>query len=191
MIDVVITTLPDTDRTFFARCLDSLANEPVGVHFVNGLKGCIGYGRAESLKAGFAPYVAFVDPDDEIVPGIFAKLEAELFDNPAMVYTDEHLIDAGGKFIRTGWSRDPSFADSFPLHHRELLTDWQNGGYLHHLCVFRRDIALQFAEQLRSLHVNAEGFLSQHMLLNGKVKHLKELGYKWRQHDNNTWTQWT
>ena len=184
-IDVVITTLPDSNREWFSRCLNSLKDEPVNLYFVNGKRGQIGYGRAESLRCGSLPYIAFVDPDDEVEPGIFEKIIPLLSDYPVHVYTDEILIDEDGNKICDGWSIDRDILNKVPKDLIPLLWDKQNKSYFHHLNVFSRDEALLYLQKLYVGHRGIEGFLFQHIGKFGIVKHLSEIGYRWRMHKHN------
>lgn len=184
-IDVIITTLPDSNKEWFSRCLYSLKDEPVNLYFVNGKRGKIGYGRAESLKCGSSPYMAFVDPDDEIEPGIFEKIIPLLSDNPVHVYTDEVLIDVDGNKIGYGWSINRNALEKVPSDLVPLLWDRQNMSYFHHLNVFNRDVAMSYLLRLYDGHRGVEGFLFQHIGKFGIVKHLSEFGYRWRIHKDN------
>jgi len=184
-IDVIITVLPGSDRKMLARCIWSLSDEPVNVYFVNGRKGRIGYGRAESLFLGKAPYIAFVDHDDEIEPGIFEKIKPLLEDDPVHVYTDEILMNAEGKPICHGWSVNPELLRMVPTDLVPTLYDDQNNKYFHHLNVFSRKDAMSFVPELYNGNRGIEGHLFQHLNKMGKVKYLSEVGYRWRLHQNN------
>lgn len=189
-IDVVIMTRPLDDRLYLAQCIQSLHGEPVNLHFVPGVEGCIGAGRAESLQTGKAEYVAFVDPDDMVFPGIFNRIIPLLQDGVSLVYTDEYLIDRNGRVFTDGWSSNNRVAQEIPEKYRSDLWDGQNSRYMHHLSVFRRDVALEFLGDLKTFHENAEGKLSQHMLARGRAVHLPTVGYLWRIHGGNTIGDW-
>ena len=74
MIDVHIIKF-DEPQWQIDRCLESLKDEPVTLHIVQGFYEWPPYqGRALGYSKGTAPYVSYVDPDDYLVPGAFTKL---------------------------------------------------------------------------------------------------------------------
>lgn len=192
MIDVAIIVLPETDRAMLERCLYSLRNERVPVYFIEGVKGCIGHGRAESIKVGTNPYVSFVDPDDEIIPGIYAKLmgEAIVRGNPAIIYHNEIVVDSTNNTIHHGWSYDKTTLGAVPERFHPILWDAQNERYFHHRGIFRRSDTLPFLDKLSTLHEACEPQLMQMMSATGKVQYLNEWGYIWNIHGKNTVMEW-
>lgn len=189
-IDAVITTLPNSNKGWLARCINSLKDEPVNIYFVNGLQGCVGYGRAKSIGLGLAKYMAFIDHDDEVVPGIFSRIAPLLQSGTVHIYTDQALINSDGKFMCYGWSRDINTLKIVPGDLLPLLWDEQNKRYMHHLNVFLKEAAQDFLPQLYMGHRGIEGKLFQHIGGKGTVKYLPEVGYLWRIHPNGGSQSW-
>ncbi len=87
-------------------CLDSLHAEPVTVYLRPGIKGKVGLARARAFACGNAPYVAFVDADDEVVDGAFSAALEVLDSRPEVVstYCDIQLL---GKPDGEGYIKAP------------------------------------------------------------------------------------
>lgn len=100
-LDVHILTRPETPADWQAQCLDSVriaarVAGDVTVTVVPGYDGHIGRGRAEGFRAGSAPYVTYVDDDDQVAPCIFAAVHQALVEQPDAVFTAETLLHADG-----------------------------------------------------------------------------------------------
>ena len=89
-------------------CLRSLESEPVNVHLCAGIQGKVGLAKANAFRQGTADYVAFVDADDEVMPGAFDAALAILDSRPEVVatYCDIQLIGhpAGVGYIKAPWN---------------------------------------------------------------------------------------
>ncbi len=48
-IDVHVLLLPDTNQEWWQQYQDSLRNEPINLHVVDGVAGHVGQGRAKGL----------------------------------------------------------------------------------------------------------------------------------------------
>lgn len=70
MIDVHVLVHSETRHAWLRQCLESLADEPCIVHVLRGTEGSVGAGRARGYRCGIQPYVAFVDSDDYVLPGV-------------------------------------------------------------------------------------------------------------------------
>jgi hypothetical protein len=81
---------------------------------VPGVPGHIGLAMHAATFQGTAPYVAWVDDDDLVLPNAFSAVRAGLRTDPAAVFARELRVMANGHV--------------FPYAHR------------HHLSVYRRDI---------------------------------------------------
>lgn len=119
MLDVVITVSDTTPPEYLEECrrtvayAASIAGYPVRVIEAPGVPGHIG----EALWYGFAvtsaPYVAWVDDDDFVLPAAFTCLKKH-------------------------WKREPEIICTRELHlEQNRVTPYQNR---HHMTVFRRDI---------------------------------------------------
>jgi hypothetical protein len=182
--------LPDTDPALLARCLYSLRDERCPIYFIEGVQGRIGAGRAESFRIGSNPFVAFVDPDDEIIPGICNKIKKVLSPDIGFLYTDEIIVDSTNTTIHHGWSYDRTTLQVVPEWMRQAHYDKQNDSYFQHLWVFNRDIASKFLTGLEDQHKCAEAWIAQRCMAKGRAVHLKEFGYIWKIHGKNTCMDW-
>lgn len=103
MLDVHILTLPDTRPEWQAEAIESTrkaaacAGFPVHVHIVPGIPGHLGRARAAGYAAGAAPWKAYVDDDDFVLPDAFQKLAPYLERDVAAVFPRER-IEQNGRF---------------------------------------------------------------------------------------------
>ena len=127
------------------ECLESLHGAPINLVVRDGLPGEIGLARASAFRVGDAPYVAWVDPDDRVLPGAFeAALEVLERDSEVVsTYCNYRLIDAvGGTTGQTDkppWHPIAQLCRLLEVHHLHvvrraavqeilwLLPDWQHG----------------------------------------------------------------
>ncbi len=73
-IDVHIIRFKEPDW-MMDRCLSSLNGQPVNIHIVKGEAEFPAFkARAKGFSKGHAPYVSYVDPDDEVKPGAYEKM---------------------------------------------------------------------------------------------------------------------
>lgn len=172
LIDVHVLLLPTTNKEWWQQCQDSLREEPVNLHVVNGIVGHIGQGRVKGFALGDAPYVGCVDPDDLVLPGGFSACLEALAIHPEAcgAYTDELLIDPHGKVIKPGvWSG---------LEWNPLLQ--LEPKYLHHIYVMRRCFVERYMLELRRWPSMAEFVLKGLLTNHGPWIHINRFGYKWR-----------
>lgn len=133
MIDVHTILLGDENPEWLAQMVQSLAGEPVSLHIVRGEFGHIGRGRAEGFSRGSNPYVAYVDPDDWVLPGAFSACLAALEADPKL---------------------DAAWSDYVLSTRRPFTND------LHH-CVYRRSFVEGRLEEVRSEKLVPERALSR------------------------------
>lgn len=75
------------------RCMESLKNEPINIHIVQGIEEWPpSEGRRKGYAMGTAPYHAYVDPDDYIVPGAF-QLLLDAIGDADVCYGWEYVLD--------------------------------------------------------------------------------------------------
>ena len=188
MVDVHILILPDTNKDWLFQCLMSLKDEPAVLHLCPGLPGDTSAARTEAFKRGNLPYVAFVDPDDLVVPGVIGKLVSLLESTPDAVcaYSDEMLVNEAGIDMLPGWSRDalPYLSVGYDIRCHCI-----DGKYIHHLRVMRR-VSVERCLPLKTKRM-PEPVLMHDLAKLGKLIHLPEIGYKWRIHGNNTFSTYT
>src|SRR6187549_3566859 len=95
MLDVLITVSADTPKGWVAQCQRSVAEAagcagyPVRVITVPGVPGHIGQAMVNGIKVGDAPYVAWVDDDDKVLPNAFSCLKSALEGGPTAVCARE------------------------------------------------------------------------------------------------------
>lgn len=177
MIDVHVLLLPSTDRDLWMQCQQSLHDEPIALHLVEGVQGHIGEGRFAGFHMGASPYVSYVDPDDVVIPGGFAACMRALEQNPHAcgAYTDELIIGADSTVIKAGiWSG----LDWNPLLQLEPK-------YLHHICVMRRCFVERCSLELLNWHSMPEYVLKCMLTRFGPWIHVDQFGYKWRLRKNS------
>lgn len=170
MLDVLITVSETTPHNFVNECRRSvrvaadLASYQVNVIEVPGVPGHIGQAMLNGLARSTAPYVAWVDDDDFVLPNAFSCLEHHFDARPSAICAREIRLLANGRLIPTegrhhlsAWSRDvldasdlascPArpYAPVFKEAMRGTITDELSWVY-----VYR--IRLSAALQLRAQH---------------------------------------
>lgn len=178
MIDVHVITLPTTNRQWLEHCLDSLADEPVTVHMVDGVVGNIGVGRSRGFSMGDHPYVSFVDPDDWVLEGCFEACIQALLENPdaGMAYTREVLADSEGNI------------------HSERPKEWyepyigskEETEKAHHLTVYNRSAIHPFLPRFSGYPYTPELFSKTYVWLRHGFVFVDRIGYVWRKHSSNS-----
>lgn len=171
-IDVHVALLPTTDKVLWRECLESLKDEPINIHIVEGVPAHIGRARYGGFAKGTSPYVSCVDPDDLVIPGAFAACLETLAAHPEAcgVYTDELIIDRVGNVIRPGiWSETP-WNPLFQLEPK----------YLHHVYVMRRCYVEKYYLELLRWPSMPEFVLKGLITAHGPWIHVNRFGYKWR-----------
>jgi len=173
LIDCHVLTLPSTFEPWRRLLAADLACQPCNVHWVDGVPGHIGAARWRGLTAGSAPYVAFADPDDRVLPGALdACLGALIADQSAVVAcTAEQRIDMGGNRV--------GMPDLAPFSHRALVRSPQ---HLHHIIVARRAPALIAADRVRHLRRGFNWAWTMVLAQMGGAIRLPIVGYEWRVH---------
>jgi hypothetical protein len=181
MIDVHIIVKPFGEH-WIRQCLDSLKGEHINTFFVDYIEGDTAKARMQGFIKGHADFVSFVDPDDMVVPGIFERCVKAMTKECSGVYTDEVLIGDHGKYLMDGWSTNerPFFRYGY---RRSLMQG------IHHLRVLKRS-AVEQCLPLKTKRV-PEPILMHELKKIGPLVHLREVGYKWRIHEGNTFFRYT
>ncbi len=153
-------------------CLQSMETEPVNVHLCPGIKGKVGLARANAFRNGNAEYVAFVDADDEVMPGAFNAALAILDSHAEIVatYCDIQLIDQpdGIGYIKAPWN---------PLS--QLFSPSE----VHHLHVMRRAAVMPHLDELEQWDGYEEYVLMGLICQFGQQHHIPQQLYRFRQHN--------
>lgn len=135
MLDVHIALVQSTPPEWHRQCLRSVCEAAaaapfrVNVHVFDGPMGHIGRVRAQGYGMGSAPWMAYVDDDDYVLPNAFACLAPAMAMNPAVIFTRE-IRDQNGH--------------QYPVDIR------------HHMAVYRRDIMAGFDYEAHPLMVDVK-----------------------------------
>lgn len=158
MIDVHMLLTGNEDQDLLARCLQSLKDEPITLHLVKVTPGNIAKSRIEGLSRGRHNLVGWVDPDDVIVPGSYAKLAAAIGDAPmAWMNELEQMFAPDGKtVIRESVREQP-----------------------HHMHVIKRD-SINWGHLQRQTRMTISNHDSWPQGLRHLAVHIPEIGYIWR-----------
>lgn len=156
---------------WIAGCLDSLHAEPVTVYLRPGIAGKVGLSRARAFACGHAPYVAWVDGDDEAMPGAFAAALEVLESRPDVVstYCDIQLIGKpdGDGYIKAPWN---------PAAQLQRMAE------VHHLHVMRRSAVMPLLAELARWDGWEEYVLMGLLCRYGVHHHIPKMLYRFRQH---------
>ena len=95
MIDIHVLTHSGTKPEWLQQCLDSLKDQPVVVHVVEGVEGSVGAGRAKGYALGDCEFVGYIDSDDYVLEGHYAKCLKMLRYQRAVI-PHEHVEYADG-----------------------------------------------------------------------------------------------
>lgn len=95
MIDIHVLTHSGTKPEWLQQCLDSLKDQPVVVHVVEGVEGSVGAGRAKGYALGDCEFVGYLDSDDYALEGHYAKCLRMLRYQRAVI-PHEHVEYADG-----------------------------------------------------------------------------------------------
>lgn len=183
MIDVHVLLLPDTNAEWFQQCMESMENEDnITVHLTDGIEGDLGGARANGYVQGKGEYVSYVDPDDLIVPGVFAKCEAMLDADPsaAAIFTLSDAITDTGEPIKSinplALYRAKNNASHYPA--------WTRA---HQIIVYRREVIEKILPELREQNnLWADRWAIAFARRYGHFLCTEEVGYHWRRHDKQT-----
>lgn len=152
--------------------LASLAQEPVNVHLCAGIPGKLGLARARAFSSGSAEYVAWLDGDDEVMPGAFDAALAALDADPGVVstYCDIQLIGEpdGIGYKKASWS---PWAQLWGI------------AEVHHLHVMRRAAVEACLEALERWDGYEEFVLMGLLAKAGRHHHIPRRLYRFRQHN--------
>ena len=158
LIDCHVLHLANQRDDWWQACRQSLEGQPINLHHLAGIPGDYTRARCEALPVGAAPFVSYVDPDDMVMAGAFARcLHALQTTDAAMVWTDSLVTYEDNPMA---WARK--------LRPRRP----------HQLIVVRRDVML--GALVGGLAGDAELWRRVGQL--GKVVHLDFVGYVWRDH---------
>jgi glycosyltransferase involved in cell wall biosynthesis len=183
-IDIHILHIPNRD-ILSDECLASLKDEKDTAVIIERTENILN-ARLRVIENSQAEFISFVDDDDEVVPGIYAKLIAALEDKPE--YVGAHAWE-----ITTDEHGTPIWPAKHALHAPfDLLTAMTTYRYPRPF-ILRASVAKSIAEFMRALP--AERTLDLYVdftifalaSLIGPWHQVPEVGYLYRQHRGNTW----
>lgn len=124
-IDLHILRSDDWPADLFARALASTEGQPVNVHVVP-YTGTLGRNRAHGYRQGTAPYVAFLDADDELIPGGLSALLVALESDPTLcgAYGGEERVSPDGAAkiaMDRAWSPVAQLTRGDAMHNAALM----------------------------------------------------------------------
>ncbi len=186
MIDVHMLHLESENKDWELESIDRLNQEPnITIHHLPGIFRNTKQARINGYSIGTSEYVSFVDPDDLIEPGIFAKCQKVLDLNPHLigVYTRSSIIDENANIVKDYMK---------PYREWRDLYMFQNYFEIHQLVVIRRkysDIVNKQIELLTKEGRYTSDTYVEHLRytllgLLGPWKALPDLGYHWRSDGN-------
>lgn len=127
MLDVITVVSESTPKSFVNECRASLhravefAGYSVRLIETPGVPGNIGKAMQGGLELSRAPYVAWVDDDDFVLPNAFACLQRHFATAPAAIFAREIGLLASGRLVPhgkrhhlTAFRRD--VLDAMPMH---------------------------------------------------------------------------
>lgn len=167
-VDVHVLVSPDWPRALLERALASLDGAPVAVHLTD-YRGHLGEARARGYRQGHAPYVMFLDADDELIPAGLPAAIAALESDPALcgVYGAEERVHQDGR--RTLHS-DPRWCPIAQL----VRTSAQ-----HNACLMRRAAVLPYLAETARLPVRSNRLLRGLMIQSGPWRAIPDPLYRW------------
>ena len=180
-IDVHILHMPNENQNWWEECKQSLNNHPINIHELSAIEGDQWTARLNGFRAGNAPYISFVDPDDVVKPDIFQKCLDILESNPNIcgVYTNSEIVDEKGKVIGPRLMNDK---DQWTMErHLRLPTP------VHQIAVMRRDVfeqAIELIGEPLNTHGLVEFMIFSYIAVVAPWYFLDEIGYQWRRHND-------
>jgi hypothetical protein len=158
MIDCHVLHMPGENPVWAEKCAQSIASTTadVTVHHAPGIDGDWFEARRRGFRLGTAPFVSFVDPDDEVLGGGFERCLERLLqpDKPVAVFTRSFCRNAdNSSLVETGFN-------------------WP-----HQLIVARREAVLEALD-----FVNSDKELTLHLSRVGLFPRIDWFGYVWRDH---------
>ena len=177
-IDLHIPVSDDWPRDLFDRALASTEGEPVNVHIVPH-HGHDGKARATGYRQGSAPYVAFLDADDELIPGGLAALSAILDANPSLcgAYGAEEQIHPDGRaatHFDYAWSPVRQLCRATAQHNAILM---------------RRAAVLPYLNETAQLPIRSNRLLRGLITQHGRWQACQTPSYRWHLRDGSLRTQ--
>lgn len=164
-VSMIITTDDELERS--GRMRELLENEPVNVYILDNRTMKLGVPAARKMCFGLgkSTFVTHVDPDDEIIPGIFHKILAvlEKYPNTSCIGVNEILrTDRGDHFV-------------------SMLSSMSFLDRLHHLTLLRRELASPSDGYPTNMAGTGLEEVAKYLLAYPELIYLDFAGYIWDQ----------
>jgi hypothetical protein len=168
-VDLHVLVSPDWPAALLDRALASTAGAPCQVWLAPWLGEGEGASRAAAYRLGQAPYVAWLDADDELIPGGMAALVAALEARPDAcgAYGGEERVYAGGRLERAMDERWDPIAQL-------CLASGQ-----HNAVVMRRQAVLPWLGELSAFTPRSNRLLRGLVTASGPWVCVPVLAYRW------------
>lgn len=178
IIDLHILHSPGWHPELLDRAIASTEGESVTIHVVP-YEGHLGKARANGYRQGVAPYLAFLDADDELIPGGLAALAAILDANPALcgAYGAEERLRPDG---RTEQRSDQQW---LPIAQLTRASAMDNA------ILMRRTAVMPHLDEAANLALRSNRLLRGLVTQHGPWQACQVPTYRWRLRDGSLRTQ--
>lgn len=151
--------------------LQQLADEPVHVWQVPARPGEITAARIDAFSLGQAPYVCWVDDDDELTPGIFDALIYALDKNPHAcgAFCSEAHIGEDNQIIMIKPGQDDTWSVQAMIDQHP---------FVHHIALMRRSLLDFHVPAIRAFPRVGDQLLIWLMAMHGNWVHVPVVGYQ-------------
>jgi hypothetical protein len=175
LLDIHVLIMPGED---VSRTITNLEQfDFIKVHVIEGVKGNIGQARAVGFSKGNAPFVSYVDPDDDVYAYNLATVINRLSVNKQLsgICTAEFCNNRVVKKSHPYYPKD-----------REVLKAWSAVRFAHHLNVFRREAVELYYARLSTWSNWPEMALISAMCLEGhELAFFSTPCYHWKLRENS------
>lgn len=167
-IDLHILRSEDWPEHLLERALASTEGQPVNVH-VAPYTGVLGRDRAHGYLQGSAPYVAFLDADDELLAGGLEALLSALESDRSLcgAYGGEEIIHPDG---RVEYRQDARWSPVAQLTRSSAM---------HNGCVMRRSAIMPHLIEIEGYQGRANRLLRGLIVQSGAWQAVQAPVYRW------------
>lgn len=162
-----------SDRGYFDECMESIKDEPINLHLLEHSEGEHGKLRIEGFKKGDSPYVALIDDDDVVIPGVFQRAIDVMEQGYSAYYSNHYVMDAEGNVYGRRFTKPMP-----PIGYSQ----WKQ---MHHVVVYRRDIITPILHLLDGVQLGDKLLLNLKSIYDGRVFGENRMGLYWRVHEKS------
>jgi len=160
------------NNPYLQACLDSLKNEDVNL-LVIPAADCSGNARIEGYEKSTSPYICYIDDDDVVVPGAFARAKEIITSTGAKTYYTNHYV--ADENLNPYGVRFTNLAPKGLSQHMQM----------HHIVVYSRDVIGPYIKYLKNVTTFDKKILNYASILHGSVVGTTKKELYWRIHKNN------